>query len=94
MMKEFRKTAREMTLKESYTAYMSWGKGTKRPLRFSKSGDSQVERHYSTHYVKLPKPEQAQLKPASDGFNQPQGIDETELPIKSMTTNKQYKRQE
>jgi hypothetical protein len=55
-----------MNLKESYTAYMSWGKGPKRSLRFSKSGDSQVERHYSTRYVKPPNPEQAQLKPASD----------------------------
>jgi hypothetical protein len=73
MMKEFRKTAREMTLKESYTAYMSWGKGTKRPLRFSKSGDSQVERHYSTHYVKPVK-----LKPAAEGLNQSQGCDEIE----------------
>lgn len=52
IMKEFRKTAREMNLKESYTAYISWGKGPKRPLRFSKSGDSHVERHYSTHYFK------------------------------------------
>jgi hypothetical protein len=51
IMKEFRKTAREINLKESYTAYMSWGKGSKRPLRFSKSGNDQVERHYSTHYV-------------------------------------------
>lgn len=58
IMKEFRKTAREINLKESYTAYMSWGKGSKRPLRFSKSGNDQVERHYSTHYVKLPNPEQ------------------------------------
>lgn len=63
IMKEFQKTAREMNLKESYTTYMSWGKGKKRLLRFSKSGDYQVERHYSTHYVKPTKPEQAQLKP-------------------------------
>lgn len=76
IMKEFRKTAREMDLKESYTAYISWGKGTKRPLRFSKSGDSQVERHYSTHYVKPRKAEQVKLKPAAEGLNQPQGCDE------------------
>ncbi|MEB3103193.1 hypothetical protein [Ferviditalea candida] len=31
----FRKTAMEMKLKESFTAYMSWG----------------IERHYATHYV-------------------------------------------
>ena len=52
IMREFRQTAKQMGLKESYTAYMSWGKGKKRPLRFSKSGDSQVERHYSTRYIK------------------------------------------
>ncbi|NOU84352.1 hypothetical protein GC102_00920 [Paenibacillus sp. LMG 31460] len=63
IMKEFRKTARDLNLKESYTAYMSWGKGAKSQLRFSKSGDYQVERHYSTHYVKPPNPEQAQLQP-------------------------------
>jgi hypothetical protein len=52
IMAKFRETAREMGLKESYTAYMRWGKGLKHPLRFSKSGDANVERYYSTHYVK------------------------------------------
>ena len=61
IMKEFRETAREIGLKESYTAYMTWGKGAKRSLRFSKTGDSQVERHYSTHYVKFRKAEQDSL---------------------------------
>ncbi|WP_216625100.1 hypothetical protein [Paenibacillus phytorum] len=55
---------------------MSWGKGAKSQLRFSKSGDSQVERHYSTHYVKPPNPEQAQLKPAPGESNQQQKSDE------------------
>jgi hypothetical protein len=77
IMKEFRKTAREMNLKESYTAYMSWGKGTKRPLRFSKSGDSQVERHYSTHYVNPRKAEQVKLKPATEGTNLSKGSERT-----------------
>lgn len=44
--------ARNEGLKESLTVYMSWGKGVKRPLRFSKSGDSHIERRYATHYVK------------------------------------------
>jgi hypothetical protein len=62
---KFRKTAREMGLKESYTAYMKWGKGTKQLLRFSKSGDIKVERHYSTHFVaKKPK---VSLSAVSDG---------------------------
>ena len=49
---QFLQTARKMNLKESYTAYMSWGKGPKRLLRFTKSGDVHVERRYSTHFVK------------------------------------------
>ena len=56
IMKEFRKTARELNLKASYTAYMSCGKGQKCPLRFSKSGDAQIEQLYCTHYVKPLKP--------------------------------------
>ncbi|WP_251593606.1 hypothetical protein [Paenibacillus macerans] len=42
---------RVLDLKPSYTAYMRWGKGPKRPFRSSKSGDPKVERHYATHYV-------------------------------------------
>ena len=49
---KLREVARKEGLKESCTVYMSWGKGLKRPLRFSKSGDSYIERRYSTHYVK------------------------------------------
>lgn len=52
IMKEFRQAAKELKLKPSYTAYMSQGKGAKKPLRFSKTGDVQVERHYATHFVK------------------------------------------
>lgn len=39
-------------LKASKTAYMSWGKGAKTPLRFSKSGDPNLEAAYATHYVR------------------------------------------
>ncbi|WP_091869546.1 hypothetical protein [Butyrivibrio sp. INlla16] len=38
-------------LKPSHTAYMFWGKGKKHELRFSKSGRSEIEKQYSTHYV-------------------------------------------
>ncbi|MGM0881814.1 MAG: hypothetical protein ACQEXQ_12370 [Bacillota bacterium] len=56
IMAKYREIARELDLKESYTAYMRWGKGPKQPLRFSKSGDANVEKHYSTHFVaKKPK---------------------------------------
>ena len=38
-------------LKASWIAYMSWGKGKRLPLRFSKSGDPNLERVYATHYL-------------------------------------------
>lgn len=59
---KLREVARELELKESYTVYMSWGKGQKRPLRFSKSGDSHIERLYSTHYVKHQKPQSNHIR--------------------------------
>jgi hypothetical protein len=36
----------------STTAYMSCGKGPRTPLRFSKSGDPNIEEAYLTHYRK------------------------------------------
>lgn len=39
-------------LKESYTSYKSWGKGKKSALRFSKSGQSNIEEAYATHFIK------------------------------------------
>ena len=39
-------------LKESYTSYRSWGKGTKVALQFSKSGQPNIERLYATHFIK------------------------------------------
>jgi hypothetical protein len=41
----------ELRLKPSLTAYTSWGKGRRQPLRFSKSGNPYMEELYSTHYV-------------------------------------------
>ena len=38
-------------LNASWTAYVSWGKGRRQPLRFSKSGDPNLERAYATHYL-------------------------------------------
>lgn len=62
----FRETARDLGLKESHSAYVSWGKGPKRPLRFSKSGNIYTERRYSTHYVKSPKSGPPDSKPSAD----------------------------
>ncbi|HEY3328699.1 MAG TPA: hypothetical protein VGK19_01650 [Capsulimonadaceae bacterium] len=38
-------------LKQSRTVYMRWGKGSKGQLRFSKTGDINVEAAWSTHYM-------------------------------------------
>lgn len=48
MLKRF---AMEHNLKASITVYNSWGKGPKKKLRFSKTGNSHMEELYSTHYV-------------------------------------------
>ena len=39
-------------LRPSKTAYVSWGKGPKQPLRFSKSGHPRIEEAYATHFVR------------------------------------------
>lgn len=44
--------AREQNLKPSVTIYKSWGKGPKKLLRFSKTGNPHLEKIYSTHYVR------------------------------------------
>ena len=41
----------ELGLKPSHTVYNRWGKGPKTRLRFSKSGDANLETAYSTHWV-------------------------------------------
>ena len=47
-----RSACRGMGLTESFTAYNSWGKGSKHRLRFSKSGAPNIEKAYSTHFIK------------------------------------------
>ena len=51
IMKTVRRTSLNGNLKPSWTGYTSWGKGRKIPLRFSKSGDDNIERAYATHFV-------------------------------------------
>ena len=38
-------------LTPSRTAYYSWGKGRRQPLRFTKTGNPFLEEAYSTHYL-------------------------------------------
>jgi len=54
IMKELRSYALKNNFKASITVYKKWGKGNSTDLRFSKSGNKDIERDYSTHYVSPP----------------------------------------
>ena len=41
----------KMNLEPSLTAYNKYGKEPKQKLRFSKSGDINIEKVYSTHFI-------------------------------------------
>lgn len=43
--------AHDLKLVPSVTVYTRWGKGPKRPLRFTKSGDPKLEEAYASHFV-------------------------------------------
>lgn len=64
LQKKVRHTVHQLLWEKGYVSPLDL-LGEKRPLRFSKSGDSQVERHYATHYVKSRLPEQTKLNPAA-----------------------------
>ena len=51
-LKTLKSFAKEQNLKPSNTTYKSWGKSSKRLLRFSKTGNPYMEELYSTHYVR------------------------------------------
>ncbi len=43
--------AHDLNMVPRHTQYNQWGKGKKRALRFSKSGDKKIEEAYSKHYL-------------------------------------------
>ncbi|MFC1851953.1 hypothetical protein ACFL27_17310 [candidate division CSSED10-310 bacterium] len=55
VMKAIRQNSLNGKLKPSWTSYKSWGKGTKIDLRFSKTGEENIEKLYATHFVKQKK---------------------------------------
>jgi len=58
--REIRAYAMKNNLKSSVSDYRKWGKGNRIQLRFSKSGDRNIEKHYATHYSSKSKtPQQA-----------------------------------
>lgn len=48
---EIYKYSKELDLKESFTFYKKYGKG-KVKLRFSKSGQDNIEKRYATHFIR------------------------------------------
>ena len=42
----------DLDMPSSHTAYVKWGKGSRTPLRFSKTGDPNLEAAYSRHFLK------------------------------------------
>lgn len=50
--RSFQQDARAHGLRSSKTSYLSWGKGPKRLLRFSKPGTPAIEDAYATHFLK------------------------------------------
>ena len=64
IMKQIRSYAKKSKLKPSFCYYKRWGVKKKHghkpviPLRFSKSGNPEIEKAYATHYVDLGRAEQ------------------------------------
>jgi hypothetical protein len=52
LLRTLRQNAVKGKLKPSMTVYVSWGKGCKQRLRFSKTGHPRIEEAYATHFVK------------------------------------------
>ena len=79
---EIRDYARKHDLKPSWTFYNKWGKkkkdstGKSIKLRFSKSGDENIEKQYATHYVGQHKIAEAKARRQESESNQevPQSI--------------------
>jgi len=53
--KTIKEISGQWNLKKSWTAYNKYGKGKKIRLRFSKSGNEQIEEAYATHYMNIEK---------------------------------------
>jgi len=52
IMKSVRTNCINGKLKASWTYYKAWGKGAKSILRFSKTGNENIEKLYATHFLK------------------------------------------
>ncbi len=66
--------AHDLNLRPSQTAYVKWGKGERTPLRFSKTGDPNIEEAYSRHFLApglTSKKKRLPEQPAVDGVASP-----------------------
>jgi hypothetical protein len=51
LLRAYATQCRNLGLTPSWTAYQTWGRGRKQPLRFSKSGAGHLEKAYATHFI-------------------------------------------
>ena len=80
IMREMRSYASKAGLKPSFCYYKRWGTKKKNgqgrkpviPLRFSKSGNPEIERRYATHYVDIKRTTQLKAERAAKLANQPE----------------------
>lgn len=80
VMREMRSYAAKAGLKPSFCYYKQWGTKKKNgqgrkpviPLRFSKSGDPEIERQYATHFVDVKRTSQLKTEKAAKLVGQPE----------------------
>ncbi len=80
VMREMRSYAAKAGLKPSFCYYKQWGTKKKNgqgrkpviPLRFSKSGDPEIERQYATHFVDVKRTSQLKTENAAKLAGQPE----------------------
>ena len=86
VMREMRSYATKTGLKPSFCYYKRWGTKKKNgqgrkpviPLRFSKSGNPEIEQRYATHYVDLKRTNQLKVEKAAKLADQPESSSEAE----------------
>lgn len=61
-----KEVAMELKLDKSWTAYNKYGKGVKRRLKFSKSGNKNIEDAYATHFIDKKRIKELKIEKASD----------------------------
>jgi hypothetical protein len=63
--KLIKKHSNDIGLESSWTGYNKFGKGLKKRLRFSKSGNKSIEDGYATHYIDKKRIKEIKLEKAS-----------------------------